>query len=82
MEGMILAVIVGAVVGWSLGLITKDSSRGFVLRTGTGILGGVLGSWGSGFLDVTIGDEVVNWIVTPVIGAVILLFLFGFMKND
>ena len=82
MEGMVLAVVVGAVVGWSLGLLMRDSSKGFVLNMGTGILGGLLGSWVFGLLGVTIGDQTVNWIVTPAIGAVVLLFLFGFMKSD
>lgn len=79
------SVIVTLVVGLVVGLIARaikpgDDKLGWIM---TAVLG-VAGSFGASFVGAKLGwyapGEAAGWIAS-VVGAVVLLFLYGLIKN-
>jgi uncharacterized membrane protein YeaQ/YmgE (transglycosylase-associated protein family) len=73
MEGTIVSLILGAVAGWLGGQLFKGSGLGLIGNIVVGILGGFIGYWGLGKLNVSLGTGWLGYILTAAIGAVVLL---------
>lgn len=71
-------LLIGAVVGWLAGLITKGSGFGLVGNIVVGILGAFIG----GLLRSAfgLGDGPVGF-VTALIGAIVLVFIVGLVRR-
>lgn len=78
MSGLIFYLIVGAVAGWLAGLLMKGSGFGLLGNIIIGIVGGFLGGWLLGDVlkvSISTSSPAVNYIITAVIGAAVLLFV-------
>jgi uncharacterized membrane protein YeaQ/YmgE (transglycosylase-associated protein family) len=77
MEGILIAIILGAIAGWLGGQLFKGSGLGLIGNIVVGIIGGWLGYWLFGKLGVSLGSGWIGYIVTAAIGAVILLAILN-----
>ena len=79
--GLIVFLVVGAIAGWLAGLLMK--------RGGFGLLGdivvGTLGAAAAGFLfpslSFALGAGIIAQIISALVGACILLFVFRLVKR-
>ena len=79
--GILYALIIGAIAGFAAGKIMKGGGFGILINIILGIIGGVVGNWLFGFLDIHIQDGVIGDLITGVIGAVVILFVAGLIKK-
>lgn len=85
-SSLIWFLIVGAVAGWLAGVIVKGYGFGLVGNIIIGIVGGLLGGWllgpvlGTG--TPSTGSGTLNYILTALIGAVVLLFIVGLFNRS
>lgn len=77
----VIFLICGAVAGWLAGLVMKGRGFGVLGNIIVGILGGLLGGFLFDTLGVALGSGIVNYILTAMIGAIVLLFLVGLIKK-
>ncbi len=73
-------ILLGLAAGFIAGLLTKGSGFGIVGNLVVGVLGAILG----GFLFSLIGlgpDNLLGQLIAAVVGALILLFLLGFIAK-
>lgn len=74
--GFIIQLIVGGIAGWLASIIMKrDAQQGIILNVVVGIIGGFLGGWLLPMLGVSLGAGWVGYLVTALIGAVVLLLI-------
>lgn len=81
---LIYYLIVGAVAGWLAGQVMKGSGFGILGNIIIGIVGGFLGGWLLGEVlkvNISTGNATINYIVTALIGAVVLLFVAGLFRR-
>src|SRR6516225_7130332 len=82
MEGLLVALIIGAVAGWLAGQIMKGSGYGLIGDIIIGVIGGFVGSWLWGVLKLPlIANFWVSAIVTSTVGAVLLLFVIKLVRR-
>ena len=78
--GVLSWIVIGLLAGWLAAKIT-DAPRGLLRNLAVGLIGAVVG----GFLARRLGIEVVHdfWgeLVTAIIGALILLFLWQVVRK-
>ena len=74
---IIVTLLVGALAGWLGSLIYTGSGLGLLGNIIVGILGGFVGYWLLGKLNVSLGTCWVSIILTGAIGAIVILFLFN-----
>jgi uncharacterized membrane protein YeaQ/YmgE (transglycosylase-associated protein family) len=71
MEGLLVAIVIGAIAGWLAGQIMKGSGYGLIGDIIIGIVGGFIGSWLWGVLRLPpIGGFWISAIITATVGAV------------
>ncbi|HTX90080.1 MAG TPA: GlsB/YeaQ/YmgE family stress response membrane protein [Anaerolineales bacterium] len=75
MTNLIIFLLVGLVAGWLAGIIMK-SRYGLIGDLIIGVIGSFLGGWLLGLLHLNIGSGIVGALITALIGAIVLLFLF------
>lgn len=80
MDGLLYSLIVGAVAGWLAGVIMKGYGFGLIGNIVVGIVGGLLGSWLLGN-SIKTGSPTLSYILTAVIGAVVLLAVIGLFRR-
>jgi uncharacterized membrane protein YeaQ/YmgE (transglycosylase-associated protein family) len=74
---MIMALIVGGIVGWLASLIMKtDAQMGLIANIIVGIVGSALGWWIAGLLGIAAGGWIVSFAIS-IVGAVLLIFILG-----
>ncbi len=79
MIDLVWVMLLGIVVGWLAGQITKGSGFGLLNDLGVGIIGSLLGS----FMFEAVGLEAYGLqgrLVVAVLGAVVLLWLIRLIK--
>jgi uncharacterized membrane protein YeaQ/YmgE (transglycosylase-associated protein family) len=74
---IIVTLLIGAAAGWLGSLIYKGSGLGLLGNVIVGILGGFVGYWLLGKLNISLGKSWLSAILTGAIGAIIILFLFN-----
>lgn len=74
---IIVTLLIGAAAGWLGSLIYKGSGLGLLGNVIVGILGGFVGYWLLGKLNISLGNSWLSAILTGAIGAIIILFLFN-----
>ena len=73
-------LILGALAGWIAGKITKGRGFGVLGNIVVGVVGGLLGGFLFGLLGLSAGGTLGS-LVTAVVGAVVLLFIVGKLKQ-
>jgi uncharacterized membrane protein YeaQ/YmgE (transglycosylase-associated protein family) len=82
MEGLLVAIVIGAIAGWLAGQIMKGSGYGLIGDIIVGIVGSFIGTWLWGVLHLPlIGGFWISNIITATVGAVILLFVLRLIKR-
>ena len=81
-QGLLVALVVGAIAGWLAGQIMKGSGNGLIGDVIIGVIGGFVGSWLWGVLKLPlIANFWVSAIVTATVGAVLLLFVIKLVRR-
>ncbi len=73
--GILVSVLIGAVAGWLASKFMKSNSNGILMNIILGILGGYVGNWLFGLLNISGGGSWVGIIITSTIGAAVLIFI-------
>lgn len=81
LEQLLIFLLIGAVAGWLAGLIIRGGGFGLIRNIIIGVLGALFGGWLFGVLDIPVDNEWVGSLITATAGAVILLFLLGFLRR-
>ena len=82
-ESLIVIILIGAVAGWLAGQVLKGSGFGFITNAILGIIGSFVGNWAFSQLGINLnlGSELIESILTAAAGAVIVLFIAGLFKR-
>jgi uncharacterized membrane protein YeaQ/YmgE (transglycosylase-associated protein family) len=82
MEGVLVAIVVGAIAGWLAGLIVKGYGFGLIGNIIVGIIGAYIGGWLWGVLRLPpIGSFWISAIATATVGAIVLLLLLRLIRS-
>ena len=82
MNGILYAIIVGAIAGWLAGEIKRGMGFGLIGNIVVGIVGAVVGNWMFGALGISLGSGWIANILSALIGALVILFLLSFVKRN
>ena len=77
---LLIFLVIGTVAGWLAGIMMKSRGFGLLANILIGILGGVVGGFLFRLLEIA-PSGLIGLIVTATVGAVMLLYAFGFFKN-
>ncbi|MDZ4760301.1 MAG: GlsB/YeaQ/YmgE family stress response membrane protein [Alphaproteobacteria bacterium] len=82
-EGILIALVIGAIAGWLAGQIVKGAGFGLVGNIIIGIIGAFVASWvlpqvGLGF---STGNSIVTSILYATVGAVIVLVILSLIRR-
>lgn len=80
MNNILMVLVVGILSGWLAGRIHKGRGFGLVGDLVLGVLGSVFGSWLFWQLGLSAYGFIGN-VVVAVIGALVILFVFGFLTK-
>ena len=72
-------IIIGILVGWVAGLITKGSGHGLIGNLIVGVIGAIAGGFMFDLLNIQIGGQFGSFIMA-VLGAVVVLYLLKILK--
>ncbi len=78
---MIWSIIVGGIAGWLAGAIMKGEGYGLLLNILLGIVGGAFGGWVFRFFGFTPGTGFIPQLITALVGALILIYLYRALKK-
>ena len=83
LEGILIAMLIGAIGGWLAGIIVKGAGFGLIGNIVIGILGALLASWllpqaGLGF---STGEPLLTSILYAMIGAVVILVVLSLVRR-
>jgi uncharacterized membrane protein YeaQ/YmgE (transglycosylase-associated protein family) len=81
LEGLITALIIGAVAGWLAGLVMKGSGFGLIGDIVVGILGALVASWIFPALGLSLGDGWVGAILSAAVGAILILAVIKLIRR-
>jgi uncharacterized membrane protein YeaQ/YmgE (transglycosylase-associated protein family) len=79
-HGLIWWIIVGLIAGWAAGKIMKGRGYGVIADIVLGMLGGIIGGWVVGLLDIG-GGGLIWSILVSILGAVILIWLARLIRR-
>ncbi|MCO4820983.1 MAG: GlsB/YeaQ/YmgE family stress response membrane protein [Flavobacteriaceae bacterium] len=78
---LLYVLLIGAIAGWLAGKIMKGGGFGLLLNIVLGIVGGFVGNWLFGVLNINLMEGVIGDVLTGGIGAVVVLFVAGLFKK-
>lgn len=78
---LLYVLLIGAIAGWLAGKIMKGGGFGLLLNIVLGIVGGFVGNWLFGVLNINLLEGVIGDVLTGGIGAVVVLFVAGLFKK-
>lgn len=79
--GLLIAIIVGAVIGWLASLIVKGSGSGLLVDVPVGIGGSIIASYLFPAIGIPLGTGIVGAFLAAVIGAVLLLLIIKLIRR-
>ncbi len=81
--GLIWTLIIGGVAGFIASKIMKGSGSGIIINVILGIVGGWLGGWLLGLMNLSFTSSGQTWpyLITSLLGAVVLLFIYGLFSK-
>ena len=77
-------LLIGATAGWIAGRIMEGGGFGLLGNMIVGVLGSYLGKYLAGVLGIGVAggkDSIFTSLLVAVVGAIILLFVLGVIKN-
>ncbi len=77
--GIIMQIILGGLAGWIAEKVMKFDT-GLVLNIVLGIVGAVVGNWLLGLVGIGLGG-LLGQLITAVVGACLLIFIYRAVKN-
>ena len=77
----IYIILISALAGWLAGKIMEGGGFGTLINIILGIVGGAVGSWLFAALGIHIGSGLIGYLITGVIGAIVILFVAGLFKK-
>jgi len=80
-EGILVAIVLGAIAGWLAGQIVRGAGFGLVGNIIVGIIGAVVAGWLFPTLGVTLGGGWIGAIIASAIGAVIVLVVLSLIRR-
>ena len=80
MEHFLWFVLMGLVIGWLAGVLTKGSGFGIVGDIAVGVLGSLLGGWAASLLGISAYSGLGSFLVS-LLGAVALLGLIRLINR-
>ncbi|CAN5471613.1 GlsB/YeaQ/YmgE family stress response membrane protein [soil metagenome] len=80
-EGLIAALVIGAIAGWLAGQIVRGGGFGLIGNIVVGIIGGLIAGYLVPTLGWSFGNVWVGAIISSTIGAVILLLIISLVKR-
>jgi uncharacterized membrane protein YeaQ/YmgE (transglycosylase-associated protein family) len=83
LEGILIALLIGAIAGWLAGVLVKGGGFGLVGNIVVGIVGAFVASWllpqaGLGF---SAGNAIITSILYATIGAIIVLVVVSVLRR-
>lgn len=78
---MLYILLVGLIAGALAGLIVRGKGYGFIVNIVVGIAGAWIGNWLLHELGIFVNSGFLGTLITAVIGAVVLLALFGLIRK-
>jgi uncharacterized membrane protein YeaQ/YmgE (transglycosylase-associated protein family) len=80
-EGLISALVIGAVGGWLAGVVVKGGGFGLAGNIVLGIVGALLAGWIFPRLGINLGGGWIGSIISAAIGAIIVLVGIKIVKR-
>jgi uncharacterized membrane protein YeaQ/YmgE (transglycosylase-associated protein family) len=77
---LLIFLAIGLAAGWLAGMIMKKKSFGLVGNLIIGVIGAIIGGWLAQFVNLPLPFPI-GAILWATIGAILLLFLLGFLKS-
>lgn len=74
-------LVVGLIAGWLAGMIMRGGGMGLIGDIVVGGIGAVIGGYIFSALGVNSGDSWIGWILTALVGAVVLLFVVNLFSG-
>ena len=83
MISLIVCIITGILAGLVAGKLTNRGGGGWLINLVLGILGGVVGGWLFGLLDIgaLTGNQWLDPFITVVVGAAVILWIWSLIKK-
>jgi uncharacterized membrane protein YeaQ/YmgE (transglycosylase-associated protein family) len=81
LEAIIVLLVIGIVLGWLGGLVTRGNGFGNIVNIVLAIGGAFLGYYVLSYFGVQVGKEPFGLILTGISGAVIILFLASRLRR-
>ena len=79
---LLIQILVGGLAGWLASLLMRrDASMGLILNVVVGVVGGFLGGWALPKLGLTVGTGWTAYLITALIGAVVLLLVINLVTR-
>ncbi len=78
---MIYTILIGALAGWLAGKIMKGGGFGALKNILLGIVGGFVGGWLFKQLHISLFEGTLGDLAQGLIGAIVILFVFGLFKK-
>ena len=79
--GLLIAVVIGAIVGWVASLVVKGAGSGLGGDILIGIGGSLIASYLFPAIGLNIGSGIVGALVAATLGAVILLIVIKLLRR-
>ncbi len=78
---MISSIIIGALCGWIASMIMKtDDQMGAIANIVVGIVGGAIGSWILGIVNINVSGFVGS-LIAGILGSVILIYIYNLITK-
>lgn len=82
LTALLIYLVVGGIAGWLASLIMRtDGQQGILLNIVVGIIGGIIGGWLLPMLGLHLGGGWLGFLVTALIGAVVLLAIVNLLRR-
>ena len=78
---IVIFLLIGATAGWIAGRIMEGGSFGLLGNVIVGVIGSFLGRYLGGMVGIDAEGGIFTTLLTAIVGAVILLFVVGLIKN-
>lgn len=80
-KNMFSSIIIGAICGWIASMIMKtDAQMGAIANIVVGIIGGAIGSWILGIVNINVSGFVGS-LIAGILGSVILIYIYNLITK-
>jgi uncharacterized membrane protein YeaQ/YmgE (transglycosylase-associated protein family) len=81
LEGLIIALVIGAIAGWLAGVVVKGGGFGLLGDIVVGIIGSLVAGWLFPRLGVSLGGGWIGAILSSTLGAIIVLLVLRVIRR-